>query len=279
MPITLDYSSKLILITGGGRGIGYAIARALASAGATLALTYTSKDCSEVAAALEHEFGITVKTFKAEASDSADTDRLVADVEAAFGKKVDIAIANAGVALWKDAHAMTDDDFKRLFEVNTYGPYYLSRALVRSWLDLPIGVDPSAAQPDIKSITRKLGKQILIVSSISGLVAMSPQRQAAYNASKAAVTMLSKSLAEEWAHLGVTVNTISPGYVATDMVSSGDPKLAEWSKEWTYRTPVGKFASAADLGQFVALLVSDQQGGWGFFTGSDVVVDGGYTTL
>lgn len=188
-------------------------------------------------------------------------------------------MSSAGWCRRPHVPAHTPDDFKRLFEVNTFGPYYLSRALVRSWLDLPIGVDPSAAQPDIKSIDRKLGKQILIVSSISGLVAMSPQRQAAYNASKAAVTMLSKSLAEEWAHLGVTVNTISPGYVATDMVSSGDPKLAEWSKEWTYRTPVGKFASAADLGKFVALLVSDQQGGWGFFTGSDVVVDGGYTTL
>lgn len=173
----------------------------------------------------------------------------------------------------------TPDDFRRLFEVNTYGPYYLSRALVRSWLDLPISVDPDVSQVDIKGINKTLSKQILVVSSISGLVAMSPQRQAAYNASKAAVTMLSKSLAEEWAHLGITVNTISPGYVATDMTTSDDPKLKEWSREWNYRTPVRKFASAEELGKFVALLVSDQQGGWGFFTGSDVVVDGGYTAL
>ncbi|RSH76785.1 uncharacterized protein EHS24_005363 [Apiotrichum porosum] len=279
MTITLDYSAKLILITGGGRGIGYAIARALASAGGTLAITYTHTDASDIAKALCEEFGVVAKAFKCEASDSKDTDRMVQDVEACFGKKVDIAIANAGVALWKDAHAMTDDDFRRLFEVNTYGPYYLSRALVRSWLDLPISVDPDVSQVDIKSINKTLGKQILVVSSISGLVAMSPQRQAAYNASKAAVTMLSKSLAEEWAHLGITVNTISPGYVATDMTTSDDPKLKEWSREWNYRTPVRKFASAEELGKFVALLVSDQQGGWGFFTGSDVVVDGGYTTL
>lgn len=110
MTITLDYSAKLILITGGGRGIGYAIARALASAGGTLAITYTHTDASDIAKALCEEFGVVAKAFKCEASDSKDTDRMVQDVEACFGKKVDIAIANAGVALWKDAHAMTDGE-------------------------------------------------------------------------------------------------------------------------------------------------------------------------
>jgi sorbose reductase len=83
------------------------------------------------------------------------------------------------------------DDFKRIFEVNTYGPFYLSRALARSWLSLPISVDGAAT--DVASLKDvQLNKQLLIVSSISAHVAMYPQRQTAYNASKAAVTMMTK---------------------------------------------------------------------------------------
>lgn len=80
------------------------------------------------------------------------------------------------------------DEFKRIFEVNTYGAYYVARGLARSWLDLPVTV----GEPTPAGTKKDLGKQILFISSISGLVAMYPQRQAAYNASKGALTMLSK---------------------------------------------------------------------------------------
>jgi sorbose reductase len=86
---------------------------------------------------------------------------------------------------------LTVDEFGRIFEVNTYGPYYFARALVRSWLGLPVDVDPLSLTNAVPT-AKKLGKQILFISSISGLVAMKPQRQAAYNASKGALTMLSK---------------------------------------------------------------------------------------
>lgn len=128
-------------------------------------------------------------------------------------------------------------EFKRVFEVNTFGAYYFARALARSWLGEEIEVGTSTTG---RPTARKLGKQILFVSSISAIVAMSPQRQTAYNASKAAVTMMAKSLAWEWAHLGITVNSISPGYVATDMISTGDESTKDWAAEWTQRTPVGQ---------------------------------------
>lgn len=194
-------------------------------------------------------------------------------------RRVNVVVLTIGIALWKDAHENTDDEFKRIFEVNTFGPFYLARALMRSWLDLPIPLSSSSStELDIPSTNLDLSKQILFVSSISGQVAMSPQRQTAYNASKGALTMMSKSLAAEWAHLGVYVNSISPGYVLTDMIANPpDAQAQAWSKEWQDRTPVGKFATPDQVGEFVALLLSDRQGGMGFMAGSDVVLDGGYT--
>jgi NAD(P)-dependent dehydrogenase (short-subunit alcohol dehydrogenase family) len=277
MPIILDFSGKLVLVTGGGRSIGLAIARAIAKAGADVAITYTSKDATPVAEELSKEFGTVCKAFKCEVSDSGEVNAMLAAVKDSYGRDVDIGIANAGIALWKDAHENTDDEFRRIFEVNTFGGYYLARALARSWLgeEIPVG-SSTTGRPE----ARQLGKQILFVSSISAIVAMSPQRQMAYNASKAAVTMMAKSLAAEWAHLGITVNSISPGYVATDMIANPPNEEAEaWATEWTQRTPVGHFATAEQIGEFVATLVSDSQGGMGWMTGSDVVIDGGYTLL
>ncbi|ODN73132.1 hypothetical protein L202_07698 [Cryptococcus amylolentus CBS 6039] len=289
MPLTIDFRNKLVLITGGGRGIGLAISTALAQAGADLAITYTSTDASPVADKLSNEYGVTVKAFKCEVTKSKEVDRVVEEVGKVFGKEVDIGVANAGVSLWKDAHENTDADIQNIFAVNTYHPYYLSRALVRSWLHLPIPVSSSSSDssspskedldiPSIKGLNLK--KQILFVSSISALVAMNPQRQTAYNASKGAVTMMAKSLAGEWSHLGISVNSVSPGYVSTDMIASPpDATAASWVSEWEKRTPVGRFASPAEIGEFIAVLLSEKMGGGGFMVGSDVVVDGGYTVF
>jgi len=96
MPITLDYSGKLVVITGGGRGIGLAITTALAKGGADVAITYTSADASEVAAKLSKEHGVTVRAYKCEVTSSAQVDAMLAAVEKDFGKKADIGVANAG---------------------------------------------------------------------------------------------------------------------------------------------------------------------------------------
>ncbi|KAJ9115128.1 hypothetical protein QFC22_005458 [Naganishia vaughanmartiniae] len=292
--ISLDFSGKLILVTGGGRGIGLAITRALAEAGADIAITYTSTDASTVATKLSTEFNVTVRAYKCDTANSKQVDSSLADINKEFGKQVDIGICNAGISLWRDTHDMADGkstfELQNMFAVNAFGPIYTARSLVRSWLDLPIPVPSSEAeytplstftQSDKKEgvvvpSPRLKGKQLLFVSSISGLVAMSPQNQAAYNGSKAALTMMAKSLAGEWAPLGVSVNAISPGYVSTEMIANPPDKKAEtWVQEWQSRTPAGHFASAETLGRFIALLVSDRAGGSGFMTGSDIVMDGG----
>ncbi|KAJ9104227.1 hypothetical protein QFC19_004044 [Naganishia cerealis] len=277
--ISLELKHKLVLVTGGGRGIGLAITRAIAEAGADIAITYTSKDCSKLAEQLSSEFSVKVKAFECNTADSRQVDRSIEQIQEEFGKKVDIAICNAGISLWRDSHDMSDHEMQNIFAVNTFGPFYTARALIRSWLDLPTSVDPDShtALSQLKQKGRVLqGKQILCVSSISGLVAMSPQNQAAYNASKAALTMMAKSLAGEWAPLGVTINAISPGYVSTDMIADcSDPEAESRLQEWRERTPAGHFATPQTLGRFVALLVSDAAGGSGFLTGSDIVMDGG----
>ncbi|WVO14625.1 hypothetical protein L204_102262 [Cryptococcus depauperatus] len=289
MPLTIDFKDKLVLVTGGGRGIGLAISTSLAKAGADVAITFTSKNAVAVAEELSQRCNVKVRAYKCEVTNSEEVDRVVIEVERDFGKEIDIGVANAGISLWKDAHENSDAEFQKVFAVNTFGPFYLARALVRSWLGLSISTSSESKsinavtstvskidEPDCKR--SNLGKQILFVSSISGLVAMSPQRQAAYNASKGAVSMLAKSLAGEWAHLGISVNSVSPGYVSTDMIANPpDSSAKAWVNEWQDRTPVGRFATTNEIGDFIATLLSSRMGGGGFMTGSDVVVDGGYT--
>ncbi|KAL7420638.1 hypothetical protein Q5752_004589 [Cryptotrichosporon argae] len=279
MPITLDFAGKLAVVTGGGRGIGLAIAKALAEGGADVAITYTSKDAAPVADELSRTYGTRVKAFKCEVTVSAEVDAAVTAIEAAYGQKVDIGVANAGISLWKEATETSDDEFRKVLEVNTVGPFFFARALARSWLDLPVTAAPGEAHVEVPRLQgRQLDKQILIVSSISGIVAMNPQRQTAYNASKGAATMLAKSLAGEWAHLGIAVNAVSPGYVATDMITgSASEEDRAYAAEWQKRTPVGRFATPDEIGGFIATLLSAKQGGMGFMTGSDIVIDGGYT--
>ncbi|ADV25346.1 cytoplasmic protein [Cryptococcus gattii E566] len=230
MPITLDFTCKLVLVTGGGRGIGLAISKALA------------------------EYGKKIRAFKCEVTKSNEVDALVEQVRKEYNREIDIGVANAGISLWKDAHENTDEDFQSIFAVNTFGSYYLSRALIRSWLGLPVSANSASDPIDIASMRNvDLKKQILFVSSISAL-----------------------SLAGEWSHIGVAANSVSPGYVSTDMIANPpDATASNWVKEWEKRTPVGRFATADEIGGFIATLLSDKMGGMGFMTGSDVVVDGG----
>ncbi|CED82997.1 Reductases with broad range of substrate specificities [Phaffia rhodozyma] len=268
MPATIDYSGKIALITGGNRGIGLAIVKEMATAGANIALTYGSTPKSEVDALLQDlqsEFpDRQFKAFQLNGSESKSYQALLpAILQSGLEGSLDIVVANAGIALWKEAENMTDDEMLNIFGVNTFGPYYLMRECVNTWL-------PAGEEKTKGSLEGKVG---LVVSSVSGHVAMSPQKQAAYNASKAAVTAFSKSLAIEWAPLGFRINCISPGYVATDMLATVDKT---WVDEWVYRTPLGRMATAQDIGKSVVAMCSDN---FMFMTGSDVLVDGGYACL
>ncbi len=114
---------------------------------------------------------------------------------------------------------------------------------------------------------------IINTASMSGIISNTPQPQSAYNASKAGVILLTKSLAGEWAQRGVRVNSISPGYVATEMTKRG-MENEPWRKEWLHFTPMNRVGEPAEIASAVLFLASDASS---YFTGSNLVVDGGYT--
>lgn len=115
MPITLDFTGKLVLVTGGGRGIGLAISKALAEAGADVAISYTSKDATPVAKELSDKYGTKVRAFKCEITKSSEVDALVEEVKKEYGKDVDIGVANAGkpVFLYRGVSCRLNDCFRR----------------------------------------------------------------------------------------------------------------------------------------------------------------------
>jgi NAD(P)-dependent dehydrogenase (short-subunit alcohol dehydrogenase family) len=267
MVFTIDLAGKLTVVTGGNRGIGLAIARDFAKAGSNVAIIYRSHaDAPAVAAKLAAEFGVKVVAFKAAAEDSKQVVEALEAILAEF--KVispDYLVVNHGIAHWSPAHETQDEDFERLLRVNLFGSFYVAREVGKLWVK---EAEASASQ-------KVVGKSIVFISSISGVVSMYPQQQCAYNCSKGGLTMLAKSMAGDWAKFGIRVNTVSPGYIATEMSTQAEGAQA-WVPEWKQRTPLGEFGSPEAVAHSTLLLCSDASN---FTTGSDLIVDGGYTVF
>lgn len=265
-------------------------------AGATVIITYTAKDPTAVATAISQEFGVPVHVYYCPGEKSEVVNLVFEQASAEVGE-VDLVIANAGVGLWRETIDMTDGrrqivtqalttpvELATLMHTNLFAPIYLARAAVRYWLGLPATVQGEYRGE--RDTAHSLSKKIIFISSISGIVNMSPQFQMAYNASKAGLTMASKvsmsyrlwltrqSLAGEWAKYGITVNSVSPGYVKTDLIANPPPgEGAEWVAKWGAMTPVGRFADASEVGDMVAFMASGRASS--FMTGHDIVMDGG----
>lgn len=206
-PVLSHFSlaGKVALVTGGCRGIGLEASRALAEAGATVAITYTStkpEEADRIAAELSASGnGVTVKAYKCDVKSKASVDETVAQVAADFGR-LDICVANAGISGHVPALEYGEAETRELMDVNFNGAFWTAQAAARVFeAQHKAGGDGRAS--------------IVITSSVSGVLVNVPQRQSVYNASKAAITHLAKSLAVEWVDFA-RVNCISPGYIATD---------------------------------------------------------------
>ena len=160
----------------------------------------------------------------------------------------------AGVPVNTPAEATPDDDWRTVIDVNLNGVYWCCREVGRAMLERGQG-------------------SIVSTASMSGLISNHPQPQAAYNASKAAVIHLTRSLAGEWAPRGVRVNCVAPGYTATPLTKRG-LETPEWRETWLKETPMGRLAEPAEIAPAVLYLASDAAS---FVTGHALVVDGGYT--
>jgi NAD(P)-dependent dehydrogenase (short-subunit alcohol dehydrogenase family) len=242
---------KTALVTGGNRGLGAAFVLALAQAGARVALVARDAERNEAMVAEAADQGYEVLAIDGDLTVDADIDRAVATTADELGG-LDILVNNAGACIHNPSWQVTDEEWDTVLNLNLRALWKCSRMAGRHMADHGGGV-------------------IVNVGSISAMIVNRPQWQPAYNASKAAVHQLTKSLAAEWAPLNIRVNALAPGYVKTDMAPVDRP---EFHRYWIEDTPQQRFADPAEIAPSVVFLASDASA---FMTGSVLVIDGGYT--
>jgi NAD(P)-dependent dehydrogenase (short-subunit alcohol dehydrogenase family) len=248
-----NVAGKVALVTGGGQGIGREVVRTLAGAGADIAIADLNMVTASEAAAEVKGMGRRAMAVKVNVADPADVEAMTAAVIAELGR-VDILVNNAGICINKPVLEMSPDEWLRLMGINLNGVFWCSRAVGRHMVERGSGA-------------------IVNIGSMSGSIVNWPQPQAAYNASKAGVIHLTKSLASEWAKSGVRVNSVSPGYIGTEMTKLG-MTTPGWGEVWMAMTPMGRLGEPIDVARAVLYLASDAAA---YATGTDLIVDGGYT--
>ena len=247
---------KTVIVTGGARGLGNHMARACAEAGAKNLVIFDANQelGDEAAAELYDKTGLPTSFYRVDVRDASAITAAVDDCVEKYGAP-DVLVNSAGIAD-SNIKAETYDIamFRRLIDINLNGSFLISQAVGRAMI-----------------AARKPGS-IILVASMSGLIVNFPQEQSCYNASKAGVIQLGKSLAAEWAKYGVRVNTISPGYMDTAL--NRVPALEAQKKIWKSLTPLNRLGNVDDLNGLCVFLASDASK---FMTGANCVIDGGYT--
>ena len=252
-----DLAGKVAVVTGGARGLGLSMGRALARHGVRVGLVDLLDEVSEGSAALAKETGVESVGATADVTSAADVAAAFAHVSETLGSP-SLLVNAAGITVWEESLDATVESWRRVIDINLTGTFLCCQALGRACRD---DGHPGA---------------IVNVSSMSGRVVNVPQHQASYNASKAAVDQLTKSLAVEWADLGVRVNAVAPGYFLSDMTrqfTEANPELAE---RWRSMIPVGRMGEPQDLDGIVVFLCSSASS---YVVGQSIVIDGAYTAI
>jgi len=249
-------NGKTGFVTGGARGIGKSVALALCEAGADIAIVDMDIDeASKTADWLRAETGRDTFAIQTDVTDPVQVDQMIEALLARYAK-LDIAFCNAGICVNAPAVEMTFEQWKKVIDVNLTGVFL-------------------TAQAAGKVMIRQGSGSIINTASMSGHIVNVPQPQCAYNASKAGVIQLTKSMAVEWATTGVRVNSISPGYIGTELILSA-PHLKVLIDEWSKISPMRRIGKPEELQAIVVYLAGDMSG---FTTGSDFVIDGAFTAF
>jgi NAD(P)-dependent dehydrogenase (short-subunit alcohol dehydrogenase family) len=251
----LKLDGRVAVVTGGGQGIGAACAQALGEAGAKVVIAELVPERATASARALADQGLDVAGLALDVTKSASVDALAARVVKDHGR-VDILVNNAGVAK-SDVRAedTSDDHWRFHMDVNVDGLFWCCRAFGRQMLAQGSG-------------------SIVNIGSMSGFIVNKPQPQSFYNASKAAVHHLTRSLAAEWGARGVRVNAVAPTYIETPLTSFGIKENPEMYKVWLEMTPMGRVGQPEEIASVVHFLASDAAS---LVTGAIVVADGGYT--
>ena len=242
---------RVAVVTGSTRGLGRAFALALAEAGADIVIVGRDASAAASVAAEIEGLGRRAITVLGDVTVRADVERMLADTLKAFGR-VDVLVNNAGTCIHRPALEVTEEEWDAVINVNLKGVWLGSQVFGKQFVEQGKG-------------------SIVNIGSMSAEIVNRPQFQPAYNASKAAVHHLTKSLAAEWGPLGVRVNALAPGYMRTDMSPVDDPALKRF---WIDDAPLERVGEPDELGPAIVFLASDASS---FMTGSILTVDGGYT--
>jgi 3-oxoacyl-[acyl-carrier protein] reductase len=230
-------TARSVLITGGNRGIGLAIAEAFLANGDKVAVTYRS----------ESQLPEGILGVKADVTDEASVDAAFAEVEAAHGP-VEVLVANAGITADTLLVRMSDDEWSSVIDTNLTGSFRLAKRAVSKMMRLRRG-------------------RIIFISSVVGLLGSGGQVN--YAASKAGLVGMARSIAREYGSRGITANVVAPGFVETDMTDTLSDDLKATYKA---QVPLGRYGSTDEIASAVTWLASD---GAAYITGAVIPVDGG----
>jgi sorbose reductase len=246
-----DLHGKTALVTGASTGIGKKVAEAYLQAGAHVAIAARHFEVLEKVAAELAPTGGRVMPISCDVTQSDQVNQMLDQVTTEFGG-IDIAVCNAGIINLKAMLDMSPEEFQAIQDTNVTGVFLTAQAAARAM------------------VRRGRGGVIINTASMSGHIVNVPQPAGHYCTSKAAVIQLTKALAVELAPHNIRVNSVSPGYIRTELVEP----MAEYHRLWEPKIPLGRIGRPEELTGLYLYLASDASS---YMTGSDVVIDGGYT--
>ena len=248
-----DLRNTCTIVTGGARGIGRKGAEAFVAAGSNVIIADIDIDTGQKTAKELETTNSSVIAIRTNVTDPESVHAMVRQVLNRFSK-IDILFNNAGICINEPAETMSFASWKRVIDINLTGVFLVAQEVGKVMIQQKHG-------------------SIINIASMSAHIVNTPQPQCGYNASKAGVIQLTKSLAVEWAPYHVRVNSISPGYIATEMTKKAP---TDWKDEWIKKGVYKRMGNPEELQSALLYFASSASS---FTTGSDLVIDGGFTCV